>query len=396
MTPYPYRGHKDGWACMRLLDRMAISCMRAERPPPVARLGGLALGLITAAMVLFSATTDAAQSRLRVSATPANVAAGKKVKVRINGTRARRCTLTLRADRFRAKPYMQRRVGRRYTLQISPRSKLGPRIVTVRCGEARAYTSIRIGEARAGGPIGDDPLPDDFGEGLPPDEPVLGEFPPDEFPPGEFPPEELPVEEPPVEVSPPEITQPPVGTPPDTTAPSKPAGLSRTAATTASITLSWTASTDDVAVTGYSVYRGGTRIANPTATSYRFTGLTCGKSYALAVAAYDAAANLSPTATLTVATAACPARKVSVAKGDSAQGRPGCSSSYCRYVKVSFANYSSGSHTIVCRASGGDEGGFYTYTRTGGSNTSAVCYYGFPGRAVWATVDGVASAKVTW
>lgn len=91
-----------------------------------------------------------------------------------------------------------------------------------------------------------------------------------------------------------------------------------------------------------------------------------------------------------------PPRTVSLSKGASAQGLSGCASSYCRFLSVSFKNFSSGSHSITCRASGGYEGGYYTYTRSGSSGTSAVCYYGFPGRTVWVTVDGVASNKITW
>lgn len=91
-----------------------------------------------------------------------------------------------------------------------------------------------------------------------------------------------------------------------------------------------------------------------------------------------------------------PPRSVSLSKGSSAQGRPGCSSSYCRYMVVTFKNFSSGTHTIKCRASHGDEAGFYTYTRSGSSNTSAVCYYGYPGRTAWVTVDGVSSNRIHW
>lgn len=183
--------------------------------------------------------------------------------------------------------------------------------------------------------------------------------------------------------------------PPDVSAPTKPTSLRKTAATTSSITMAWNASTDNMGVSGYSVYRSGTRITKVASTSYKFTGLACGKSYTLGVSAYDAAGNSSSVASFTAATAACP-RVVTVTKGGSAQGKPGCSSSYCRYLQVSFSNFSSATHTIVCRASNGDEGGFYTYTRSGTSNTSAVCYYGFPGRTVWVTVDGVSSNKIGW
>jgi len=91
-----------------------------------------------------------------------------------------------------------------------------------------------------------------------------------------------------------------------------------------------------------------------------------------------------------------PGLSVTLTKGDSAQGQPGCSSSACRYMVVSFSNFSDGPHTITCRASDGDEGGFYSYVRSGPNNTSSVCYYGFPGRTAWVTVDGVRSNAVVW
>jgi chitodextrinase len=86
----------------------------------------------------------------------------------------------------------------------------------------------------------------------------------------------------------------------DTTAPTAPAGLAATTTGSATINLSWTASTDDVGVTGYRVERcqgaGCTtfaQIATPVATTFGDTGLTAGTSYSYRVRATDAAANLS-------------------------------------------------------------------------------------------------------
>ena len=93
---------------------------------------------------------------------------------------------------------------------------------------------------------------------------------------------------------------------PDTTAPSVPAGLTVGARTTTSVALSWTASTDNVAVTGYGVYSNGTLAGSPTETSYTLSGLTCGTSYTVAVDAVDAAGNRSAKATVTASTSACP------------------------------------------------------------------------------------------
>src|SRR5204863_3335628 len=79
----------------------------------------------------------------------------------------------------------------------------------------------------------------------------------------------------------------------DTTAPSVPTNLSATAASSSQINLSWTASTDNVGVTGYKVFRGGAQIATVTGTTYQNTGLTAGTAYSYTVSAYDAAGNNS-------------------------------------------------------------------------------------------------------
>jgi chitodextrinase len=92
----------------------------------------------------------------------------------------------------------------------------------------------------------------------------------------------------------------------DGTAPSAPTALARTAATTTSVTLGWTPSTDNVGVTGYSLYRDGTAVTTTTSTSYTFTGLLCGTTYTLGVEAYDAANNPSSRSSLTTSTNACP------------------------------------------------------------------------------------------
>jgi fibronectin type 3 domain-containing protein len=86
----------------------------------------------------------------------------------------------------------------------------------------------------------------------------------------------------------------------DTQAPSTPAGLGATATSSSQITLSWTASTDNVGVTGYLVERcqgagcsSWAQIATPTVTSYSDAGLTASSSYSYRVRAKDAANNLS-------------------------------------------------------------------------------------------------------
>ena len=72
-----------------------------------------------------------------------------------------------------------------------------------------------------------------------------------------------------------------------------PRALTATAISSSQINLSWTASTDNVAVTGYQVLRGGVVIATVATTSYSNTGLTAGTNYVYTVKAVDAAGNIS-------------------------------------------------------------------------------------------------------
>jgi chitodextrinase len=90
---------------------------------------------------------------------------------------------------------------------------------------------------------------------------------------------------------------------PDTAAPSIPTGLTATATSSSQISLSWTASTDNVAVTGYRVYRGGALLVTLGAvTSLQNTGLTPSTSYSYTVQAVDAAGNASAQSTAASAT----------------------------------------------------------------------------------------------
>src|ERR1700738_2892640 len=88
--------------------------------------------------------------------------------------------------------------------------------------------------------------------------------------------------------------------PPDTTPPTAPTNLMATAASASQINLAWTASTDNVGVTGYMVERcqgaacsNFAQIATPTTTAFSDTGLTGSTSYSYRVRATDAAGNLS-------------------------------------------------------------------------------------------------------
>ncbi|MBC7546725.1 fibronectin type III domain-containing protein [Candidatus Saccharibacteria bacterium] len=95
-----------------------------------------------------------------------------------------------------------------------------------------------------------------------------------------------------------------VGASPDVVPPSVPSNVQVTARSAASIDLTWDASTDNVGVTGYRIFRDGTMLTTSSAPSYTDSGLTPSTNYSYAITAYDAAANESaqsvpvPTSTL--------------------------------------------------------------------------------------------------
>jgi chitodextrinase len=100
---------------------------------------------------------------------------------------------------------------------------------------------------------------------------------------------------------------------PDVTAPTSPTNVIKTGATQISISISWNASTDNVGVAGYDLYKSGSKVATVTATNYTFTGLNCGTSYPLAAVAFDAAGNRSTQTSLSASTSACSSAPVTSA-----------------------------------------------------------------------------------
>lgn len=79
---------------------------------------------------------------------------------------------------------------------------------------------------------------------------------------------------------------------PDTTAPTAPT-LAASGTTATTTNLSWSGATDNVAVTGYDVYRNGTLLGSTTSTTYAVTGLTASTTYTFNVRSKDAAGNVS-------------------------------------------------------------------------------------------------------
>jgi uncharacterized repeat protein (TIGR03806 family) len=92
-----------------------------------------------------------------------------------------------------------------------------------------------------------------------------------------------------------------LGTPPDTTAPQPPGSLAA-ARQLFSLQLSWSASSDDVAVDAYRIVRGSDIIATVQSLSFTDSGLEPGTNYSYQVIALDEAGNASAPATLATST----------------------------------------------------------------------------------------------
>lgn len=89
------------------------------------------------------------------------------------------------------------------------------------------------------------------------------------------------------------VTTEPGGNTGDTIAPTAPGNLTVTAKTSSSVSLAWSASTDNVGVTAYEVYNGDQLATTVTGTTATISGLAPSTSYTFTVKAKDAAGNSS-------------------------------------------------------------------------------------------------------
>jgi hypothetical protein len=90
--------------------------------------------------------------------------------------------------------------------------------------------------------------------------------------------------------------------PPDTTPPSTPTGLAATATSGTSVALTWNASTDNVGVASYTVFRNGSSVGTSPTTSFSDTGVSPSTTYSYTVNAKDAAGNTSGQSTAVTVT----------------------------------------------------------------------------------------------
>ena len=94
----------------------------------------------------------------------------------------------------------------------------------------------------------------------------------------------------------------------DTQPPTSPTGLAATTVTASAVALSWTASTDNVGVAGYTVYRDGTALGTTAASTTTYTDSTVAAStiYSYTVDAFDIAGNHSTASTVLPVTTPAP------------------------------------------------------------------------------------------
>ncbi len=95
----------------------------------------------------------------------------------------------------------------------------------------------------------------------------------------------------------------PIVVTPDAHAPTIPTSLIGTTGSATTISLSWTASTDNVDISGYRIYRDSSLIGSTSARSYPDTRIVLGQTYRYTVSAFDPAGNESALSAATTVTA---------------------------------------------------------------------------------------------
>jgi hypothetical protein len=104
---------------------------------------------------------------------------------------------------------------------------------------------------------------------------------------------------------------------PDTGPPTAPTGLTAATPSSTRVDLTWIASTDDVAVDHYAIFRDGLQVGTSTSPSYSDATVGPGATYGYSVTAYDPAGYASPPSeTVSVTTPEAPTSVVFVASGD--------------------------------------------------------------------------------
>jgi hypothetical protein len=168
---------------------------------------------------------------------------------------------------------------------------------------------------------------------------------------------------------------------PDTTPPSVPGNLVANAVSASQINLTWDASTDNVGVTGYKVYRNDVLIASPVVTSFNDSGLAASTTYTYTVKAVDGEDNESAISAPAQATTFAgdttpPVVSVTGPTGVLAAGTTSASltvttneNATCRYAATSGVAYAS---MTLMTTTGGTS---HSSTISGLSNGNSYTYY---------------------
>jgi beta-lactamase superfamily II metal-dependent hydrolase len=169
------------------------------------------------------------------------------------------------------------------------------------------------------------------------------------------------------------------GTTPDTQPPSVPGALVASAISSTEISLSWNASTDNVGVTGYRVYRstnGGAHALAGTSSTTGFAdlGLTAGVTYGYQVTAVDAAGNESSPASTSTRT---PVPGITVTSPNGGESWAGGSARAITWtaqdisnVKLEYTLNNGGTWQVIASSLAASTGS-YTWTVPNSASTAA-------------------------
>ncbi|WP_227027759.1 CBM96 family carbohydrate-binding protein [Corallococcus soli] len=126
----------------------------------------------------------------------------------------------------------------------------------------------------------------------------------------------------------------------DTQAPTVPMNLTATGVSSSQINLGWSASSDNVGVTGYALHRNNVFLKNVSGTSTSDTGLSASTPYSYAVQALDAAGNASGSSVTVTATTL------------SGGGTSSCANALASTAAIQAALKTAGPGTVILLAPG--------------------------------------------
>lgn len=152
----------------------------------------------------------------------------------------------------------------------------------------------------------------------------------------------------------------------ESSAPTTPTAPSATNAGITAIDLSWSASTDNIGIAGYRIYRNGSLVKalQGSGTTFQDGGLAASTTYSYAVAAFDAAGNVSAqSSTASASTSAAPAPSPLLSAGKSYTTTLAADASYPDTGGAELTNGATGSTSYVDAAwQGRNTGGVYSFT----------------------------------